>query len=152
MIRDLDLAVTLLFICGFLCCVAIYSWRRLPTFWRNISPPSSGYWWYRQYEHFGGTPVTTYKTTWWNNPEDHNPYFHYHENLKSHIIIHLSLWQYCSMWLTLYFPCSWITHSRLNVILHKQDAHKCNIMWDYRCSKWWVWRWLSSGILHHVVW
>jgi hypothetical protein len=29
--------------------------------------------------------VTTYKTTWCQNPEDHNTHFHRHENLKSHI-------------------------------------------------------------------
>jgi hypothetical protein len=29
--------------------------------------------------------ITTYKITWHCNPEDHNPYFHHYENLKSYI-------------------------------------------------------------------
>jgi hypothetical protein len=31
--------------------------------------------------------VTTYKAKQHHNPENHNPHFHHHENLKSHPII-----------------------------------------------------------------
>jgi hypothetical protein len=55
--------------------------------------------------------VLTYKTTQHHNPEDHNPLFYHHENLKSHIIIlFLEVWYKlipcCQHGLTLYISSS----------------------------------------------
>jgi hypothetical protein len=35
--------------------------------------------------------ATTYNTTWHHSLEDHNLHFHFHKNLKSHIILYYFL-------------------------------------------------------------
>jgi hypothetical protein len=60
-----------------------YFCRWLPTFRRNLSPTSYKYG--RDKLLRPKASVTTYKTIRRHNPEDHNPNFHRHMNVKSYI-------------------------------------------------------------------
>jgi hypothetical protein len=46
---------------------------------------------------FSETLVTTYQTTWYHNPEDHNQHLHHHDNLN-HFSIILSSMPMSSKW------------------------------------------------------
>jgi hypothetical protein len=67
-------------ICGLLGCDTVWSCGWLPAFWRNVMiplhPEDGG-------DNASKMLVTTYKTTWHHNPEDHNEHLQCFENLKS---------------------------------------------------------------------
>jgi hypothetical protein len=73
--------------CG-LCYDILQLLDRLPTFRRNILPPSSTL----SMEAVCSSEmfVLTYNTTWCDNPEDHNNILHCRENAKSHILTRYS--------------------------------------------------------------
>jgi hypothetical protein len=80
--------------------------------------------------------VYSQNTTWHNNPEDHNLYSHFSENLKSYIIVttfqnikEQDILNNCFVWL-------W------NIVL--LWGKNINYKWYLRFPWSWVWNWLSS--------
>jgi hypothetical protein len=52
-----------------------------------------------------------------------------------------------------WWPCFTHDTSLVLVLFHDWNRINSTSLWgDFRLSRQWVWRWLSSGVLCHVVW